>query len=119
MTLEWPSTLPQRVERDGFQRTMLNTRIESSMDSGEKKRRRRFSWGEEPLVGTMIMTPDQYDQLYDFYKNTVKQVLPFSFPDPDDPDGENTITVIFSAAPSEVTFGATSRRVTLAFDIQP
>lgn len=57
----WPPTLPQTVEPSGYDEAPPTLVIESTMDSGLKKRRKRFTHAPRPLMVTMILTLEQVE----------------------------------------------------------
>jgi hypothetical protein len=68
----WPSTLPQYVQESGYGETIQDQAIESSVESGPAKIRRRFTKSIRRFQCVMYMTPSQADTFENFWQNTVK-----------------------------------------------
>ncbi|MBI1366883.1 MAG: hypothetical protein GC153_13120 [Alphaproteobacteria bacterium] len=119
-TPAWPSGLPQAFLREGFSYTLQDNGIRSQTDAGKPMQRRRTTANVEPLSGMMTMTAAQVAAFRTFYKDTVKEVLPFTFPDP---FGGSDLTVEFIAGkPPGITNHPQSPgryRVTLTMEVLP
>lgn len=67
MAIVWPTSLPEFVLNDGFSEQPPTTGTATKMDSGPKKRRRRFTAGERPLKVKLALTEDQVEILDSFF----------------------------------------------------
>lgn len=112
---DWPDTLPSRFERNGFSHELADNALKTKMDYGPSKRRRRTTTSVEPMTGTMIMTDDQWGDLVEFFKDTVKETLPFNFTMP---DGVTEVEVCFNASPVRSYFAPGVWRVAIDLEIQ-
>ncbi len=112
----WPASLPQQFERSSINEELESNAIETAMEYGPPKRRRRTTTNVNMLSGTMIMTQTQLDAFKTFYLTTVKEVDPFDFPDP---HGGADLSVVFAGAPKVTYFTPGSWRVALKLEEQP
>lgn len=82
-TIFWEGRgLPTPV-RDGYSYTPGDTSMETTMDSGVVKKRRRYSTGVDLITIKMIATYAEWLKIYDFFVNTTHSgVDVFLFPDP-------------------------------------
>lgn len=55
----WPGTLPQFIQSGGYSESLPQLTVESQVDSGQTKVRRRFTSGFRPLQMTIHCTPAQ------------------------------------------------------------
>ena len=55
----WPGTLPQHMEREGFQQGFGDGRLSTPTEAGSTRTRRRFSYTPEPLQGAFRMSAAQ------------------------------------------------------------
>lgn len=67
----WPGGLPQQLEMDEFQETLPAASVESQMDVGPPKKRRRFTAAPTPITGRQLLTKAQVATLDTFYRSTV------------------------------------------------
>jgi len=95
----WPATLPQYVDRPGYQSGTGDGRLRSQTETGIPKVRRRFSAVTRPLSVKMYLSAAQLDIFKAFYSTTlVEGSLPFQFPSSEGGDplicqfGQNTPT---------------------------
>lgn len=112
-SIDWPSSLPKHVLRDGFGYNPQSGVLRTDMDAGFPKVRRRFTAVVKQYQVTMVMTYQQFKRFEDFYFNSpthpneesrgVAETLRFNFPNPiwgmDTGETENdrpTIEVRFS-----------------------
>lgn len=78
----WPSTLPQRVLRDGYSEKLRDGRMFSRTQSGPGKVRRRYSSAVLPVSASLIIDEAQKARFERFWiEETAGGVLPFSMPD--------------------------------------
>jgi len=83
MAAAWPNTLPDFVEQEGFQKSIGNNVLRSSMDVGLDKLRKRYLKQIDTQSSTMTLDRTQYTTLETFYLTTLSGgVLPFTFVDP-------------------------------------
>jgi len=67
----WPSTLPQEFHQQGFSLDFPEGAIRTDMDTGKPFQRKRFSAAVQPVRGQMWLSPSQYDDLIEFWDNTL------------------------------------------------
>lgn len=114
----WPTTLPQRMQVQGYQSGLGDGRLRSENDTGKAKLRRRFSAIPRPLAGAMFMTQEQLAILQDFVRTTLSEgVLPFEFPAQGEPG--TWIVQIGRSMPAWVPEGGLHWRVSLDLVILP
>lgn len=68
----WPVTLPQYVLEAGYQEQMEDQTIESQVDAGPAKVRRRFTASVRRFQVVVQMTPAEADIFEDFFLNTLQ-----------------------------------------------
>lgn len=68
--VQWPESLPQRPVRDGFSATPQSGVVETEMDAGLPKVRRRFTATYTDYSLTYIMTYAQFEIFEQFYNNS-------------------------------------------------
>ena len=79
----WPGTLPQLFQQNGYTESNINNIIETAMDSGPTKRRKRTTKAYKPFVGTMHMTITQKLAFETFFTDEIAYgSLPFTMPSP-------------------------------------
>lgn len=111
----WPETLPQRWLRNGLSVQESDNVIRSQVDRGPALTRRRSLVTIERYSGSMRMTHAQYATLQDFYKNTVKSVLPFTMPHPF--NEEETVEATFLQPPGRSYFSPGAYKVDLVIEV--
>lgn len=113
--IEWPATLPQYVEKEGYEETTPDTRIRTPMDMGPQKVRRRYTAQVRKLSLEMVMSKAQAAAFDTFFVTTTASgSLPFEFPDP---RGTGDIEVRFGeGAPNYSAF--TGDRVIVSFELE-
>lgn len=80
----WPLTLPQELLIAGYARSAPDNRIESQMDVGPGKIRRRTTSAPSKISGTLKMNRAELAAFTQFYLVTTKSgTLRFSWTDPD------------------------------------
>jgi len=103
MAQPWPSTLQQLFSEDGFGFEEGNTIVETEMDVGPKKRRRRNTQGIDTYTASIYLTVSQYTIFKNFYRVTLNAgILPFEFNHPI--TGEPT-QFVFSGRPNYRSIG--------------
>ena len=81
--IEWPGTLPQNIEQNGYKEGNIDNLINSPMNMGPYKSRRRSTEAYQPLSASMVMSTAQRDEFYTFYKTEIYSgALSFLFPKP-------------------------------------
>lgn len=66
----WPSTLPQRPIKNGFSASPQSGVVETEMDAGLPKVRRRFTATYTDYTLTYIMSYEQFEIFEQFYNNS-------------------------------------------------
>lgn len=77
----WPSTLPPPLADSSASFGAPNNVIETGMETGSPKRRRRFTAVEISFTCTLKLSQAQLAVLETFYYTTLAQVLPFDWTD--------------------------------------
>ncbi len=81
--MDWPVSLPEKVDRDGYDETFVDTSIRTEMDAGEPKVRRRFTAGVQQIMIRLRLTDIQVTTLETFFKtDTASGSLPFNWTHP-------------------------------------
>lgn len=79
----WPGTLPAYVQENGFTEIPMPVSIESEMDIGPAKIRRRFTKAPKRFQCQMMMTGAQVTTFETFWETTLLGgVLPFDWVHP-------------------------------------
>lgn len=80
----WPASLPQDLQASpGLDEQPPDVMLETQMDAGPPKARRRFTAGFRPIKGTVEVTITQRNTLDDFFVNTLAGgTLPFDWKHP-------------------------------------
>lgn len=114
----WPSTLPQKVERGGYQEGFASTVVRSQTDSGRVKRRQRFLAGVRDLTVVIPMDDAELLIFNAFYEDDIAHgAVAFTFPHP---RLGTTVTVAFKEDPeSIVPEGALTYLVVMKLEILP
>jgi chitodextrinase len=83
-TQVWPTSLPSVFQaQPGAVETAPDMMLETQMDAGPPKARRRFTAAPRPVTGTLVLTQAQRATLDSFYVNTLQGgVLPFEWTHP-------------------------------------
>jgi hypothetical protein len=81
MAAVWPASLPTRMQADsGVTEQPPDIVIESTMDAGPPKARRRFTAGYRIVGGSLALTHDQRATLDAFFLDTLEGgALPFDW----------------------------------------
>ena len=99
-SIDWPSTLPQKFEQDGYSEDLADNTIRSEVDVGPAKVRKRYTAGVDVVSGKMHLTADQVDTLKTFYRtDTEGGSLKFNF---DHPTENKTMECRFTKPPGIV-----------------
>lgn len=79
----WPATLPQYVQEGGYQETLQDQTVESQVEAGPAKIRRRFTKSLRRFSVSMLMTAAQATAFETFWQTTVRGgSLPFDWVHP-------------------------------------
>jgi hypothetical protein len=79
----WPATLPQFVQESGYSESLPDNVVESGVDSGPPKVRRRFTTQWRPIQATIWCTPDQVTAFETFFlTDTAGGVTAFTWVNP-------------------------------------
>lgn len=79
----WPTTLPSFVQEGGYTEALQDQTVESNVDAGPAKIRRRFTKSLRKFGITLQMLPAQVTIFETFWQNTVKGgSLPFDWVHP-------------------------------------
>ncbi|CAB5220423.1 hypothetical protein UFOVP233_72 [uncultured Caudovirales phage] len=83
MATVWPATLPAFVLEAGYQEGLEDQTVETQMDAGPAKIRRRFTTSTRRFQVTVQMTPEQAAIFETFYLTTLSGgSLPFDWVHP-------------------------------------
>jgi hypothetical protein len=79
----WPTSLPSYVLEQGYQESLPDNNLESSVDAGQAKIRPRFTAQFQKFVCTIQMDQGQSATFRDFFNNTLNTgSLPFDWVHP-------------------------------------
>lgn len=117
MAQQWPLTLQQILNQEGFGITFGETAVKTEMDTGPVKIRRRFTEGVDTASGTIWVTAAQYSTLKTFFDTTLNGgVERFEFDHPI----TGTLTEWRFRAPPVVNFvGHDTYAVTMEWEAMP
>lgn len=112
----WPASLPQYVQEGGYQETLQDQTVESNMETGPAKIRRRFTKSIRKFQISMLMTPAQATAFEAFWQDTVKGgSIPFDWVHP---RTRAAATLRFrNPAPQFSTVGGTNVNVSFNLEI--
>lgn len=80
---EWPATLPDNFMAQGYTESPGQNVLETPMEVGPPKRRRRSTAARRPITGKMHMTDAQVEILDAFYEDDCGSgALPFTWTHP-------------------------------------
>jgi hypothetical protein len=114
--VDWPLTLPQLVDQQGYTESPPNIVIKSSVDAGPAKIRRRFTSGPRPINCGMILSAAEIEILDDFYINDIASgSLAFNWVHP---RTQAAASFRFTKPPSYSPFGA-QYQVAMELEIMP
>jgi hypothetical protein len=68
----WPSELPTSPLVNGYNRSLTDTRLRTSNQSGAEKVRNRYTAAVENIMEPYVLTVEQKEALETFYKSTLK-----------------------------------------------
>lgn len=111
----WPETLPTSFLADSFYEEAPDLDIETQMDAGPPKVRRRFTAADYPLGGEMVVSDAQWVVLWTFYLDYTR-ALPFDFVHP---LSEETLKVKFAKSPRRQYRAPDRYTVNIDFKVQP
>lgn len=77
----WPITLPNNFQQNGYTEGDISNFVETAMDSGPAKRRKKQTKVYKPISGQMIITTAQKAIFQAFFTDTIGYgSLPFTMP---------------------------------------
>lgn len=98
-TPAYPSSCPSLLLKRGYQETFPNVGVQTEMDSGVPKDRRRFSSNVTPIKGIEVMNDNQLQTFRNFYMNdcaggtlAFKWTEQRTYSDPDSAPDTDTMT---------------------------
>lgn len=121
----WPAALPQRLPVETEEEPQSNV-VEFAPDAGPPVRRRRATAATRilrPPADRLVLTEDQWNTLWEFFRITVREVEPFTWDSP--LMGLGVVTLRFPEPPLRraITGGQQPHerlyRVQLVLEIQP
>lgn len=113
----WPVGLPAFVTEDNYSESAANLVIESTVDQGAPKVRRRYTAKYIQMTLTIWVDGPGRALFEDFYYNTLSCVLPFDWVHP---MKQTACTMRFRSPPPTFTpFGGTNCKITFNVFILP
>jgi len=95
----WPTTLPQRLQRNNYGESPGENQLRSNMDAGPAKMRRRATSAPRKISGTILLSLAELAYFKTFYITTLLDgTLRFTWNDPT--DSTTTVEMRFTEAPS-------------------
>ena len=77
----WPITLPDNFLQSGYQEGNINNIVETSMDEGPTKRRKKNTRAYKPITGKMTIDTTQKAIFQNFFTEDIAYgALPFTMP---------------------------------------
>lgn len=77
----WPETLPDTFLQSGYTEGNIDNLLETSMDSGPTKRRKKTTKAYKPISGSMLLTLTQKAIFEGFFTDDIAfGALPFTMP---------------------------------------
>jgi len=119
-SIDWPTTLPQEMLVDGYNRTAANGILRSDMDAGPAKVRRRFTSAPQVIAGSIFVTAAQLALFKTFYNTTsLGGSLRFDWVDPD--NGTTAVEMRFAAPPTWAPQGGSEEYwvIEMALEVLP
>jgi len=102
----WPASLPAPLVSSCNYSSQTNV-IQTAMDAGAGRRRRRFTAVPETVTFSLLLTRSQVQTLRDFASITLGDVLPFEWEEFRMPEGPtNRASYRFNARPGFVPAGS-------------
>lgn len=115
----WPGTLPDYALKKGYSEQIVPaTTLRSPMESGARKRRRRFTTGPKLIRITMPLTDAQITIFQSFYETDLEGgALSFTFTHP---RTDASVTVAFREEPKPIVpEGATTYYLEMTLEVLP
>lgn len=113
----WPSTLPQRATRDGFQESADGVVLRSTVDVGPAKLRPRYTAEVKVFACALVLDSTQVATLETFYETTtVFGTGPFDWVHP---RTEAAASLRFRNRPTYSALGAGRFRASFALELLP
>lgn len=112
----WPSSLPAYMVEGGYQEKFQDQNVESQMDSGPAKIRRRFTKAIRYISCTLNLTASQVSDFETFWQTTCKGgSIPFDWVHP---RTRSATTFRFrNPAPSYSVYGGTNVAVSFTLEV--
>lgn len=80
---QWPESLPQQIQQDGFSAGPRDNVVRTQMSTGEIKTRRRSTVARDEMTFEVPLTREQYAIFRAFWRDTIGYgSLPFAWTDP-------------------------------------
>lgn len=114
----WPASLPQKLQREDWGRTLPDGRLRSKNDKGPAKVRLRSSAAAAPMKGSIIVRTEQKEEFEEFVVETLLGgALPFSFPSQE--GGLELLVRIGEEMPTVANLGAGWWQISLSLEVLP
>ncbi len=116
---DWPSTVPGPIA-DTVEYVPQPNVIRTEMAAGVAKVRRRYTAIAEDVGFTLWLTTEQWQALQAFVVDTLKDVLPFNWPDFRKPPGAGNVRAYrFRERPTARYLGEGTWEVRVALEMLP
>lgn len=114
---DWPATLPQSLEIEGYTQSPADVLLRTAPDAGPAKVRRRFTAGIEPVKGKIMVTSTQLGYFRTFFDTTLfNGSLRFNWKDPITAAAKE---LRFTKQPSWTPLGGTMYLINMDLEILP
>lgn len=114
---DWPSTLPQYVDQDGYTQTIKNPLIRTDMEAGPAKVRLRYTAIPEEFSISLVMTKKQFEDFVTFFKQDIHygaDTFTWNHPVTRAISNNCRFTSMYNASPHGLDF-----KVTISMEILP
>ncbi len=112
--IDWPSTLPADISRQGFNQTLPNNKISSSVDVGPAKTRKRFTANTSISNCTLLLSQSELAIFDTFYNGTTQSGV--NYFNRQEPVTEETIEMRFIGNPPKCVPDGAKYRVTFQLE---
>lgn len=109
----WPVTLPPYPVNNKFSLNIQDLTVNSSMETGSPKRRKRFTAGIVTMTLNYILTSTTWATLLKFYQDYPTTAFSFTRP-----DTNATVSARFTKPPT-VTVDSNAYKVTVVLEVLP
>ena len=117
MAEQWPTELQDYLNEENFQLTEGETNVETAMDVGPKKRRRRITNGVDQMTCSILVKKAEYNIFKNFYRVTLGGgIKEFEF---NNPITETLETWRFTATPRYSSVGGGNFRINMSWEQLP